>query len=160
MSTLSKEFRRQLENAVLKAREEAQRGAAALDSFGVADAKPPGHLDEAGKVLRRKPLHLQPIGWEADINDGVRLNIRPFMIATLSRGRKGCGLFRAKLGSNVDWDKGRGKEPARLKEDFPWFWKWDGQTVDFAGNGEFDGNRWNDCHYTTAFKRAARERKK
>ena len=35
----------------------------------------------------------------------------------------------------------------------------DEQTVDFAGNGEFDGNRWNDCHYTTAFKRAARERK-
>ena len=55
MSTLSKEFRRQLENAVLKARDEAQRGAAAaLEAFGVADAKPPGHLDEAGKVLRRK----------------------------------------------------------------------------------------------------------
>ena len=110
--------------------------------------------------VRWKPLHMQPDGWHPDINDGVLLNIRPFIVATLSRGRKGCGLFRAKLGSNVDWDKGRGKEPARLKEDFPWFWKWDGQTVDFAGNGEFDGNRWNDCHYTTAFKRAARERKK
>ena len=55
MSTLSKELRRQLENAVLKAREEAQRGAAAaLDAFGVADAKPPDHLDDAGKELRRK----------------------------------------------------------------------------------------------------------
>ena len=55
MSTLSKEFRKQLENTVLKAREEAERGAAAaLESYGVADAKLPGHLDEAGKVLRRK----------------------------------------------------------------------------------------------------------
>ncbi|MEI7935706.1 MAG: SAM-dependent DNA methyltransferase, partial [Verrucomicrobiota bacterium] len=55
MSTLSKEFRRQLENAVLKAREEAERGAAAtLEAFGVADTKPPGHLDDAGKDLRRK----------------------------------------------------------------------------------------------------------
>jgi hypothetical protein len=45
------------------------------------------------------------------------------------------------------------------RRDYPWFWLWDKQTVDFSGNGEFDGNRWNDCHYTTAFKRAARERK-
>ena len=55
MTTLSKEFRRLLENAVLKARVEAQRGAAAaLESFGVADAKAPGHLDDAGKELRRR----------------------------------------------------------------------------------------------------------
>ena len=55
MSTLSKELRRQLENAVLKARGEAERGAAAaLEAFGVADAKAAGHLDEAGKELRRK----------------------------------------------------------------------------------------------------------
>jgi hypothetical protein len=48
-------LRRQLENTVLKARDEAERGAAAaLESFGVADAKLPGHLDEAGKNLRRK----------------------------------------------------------------------------------------------------------
>jgi hypothetical protein len=109
--------------------------------------------------IRWRPLHQQPIGWEPDINDGVRLNIRAFMVATLSRGKKGCGILRAKPGSSVKWDKDRGKEPSRPKEDFPWFWKWDEQTVDFAGDGEFDGNRWNDCHYTTAFKRAARERK-
>ena len=34
MSTLPKEFRRQLENAVLKAREEAERGAAAAQIAG------------------------------------------------------------------------------------------------------------------------------
>ena len=27
-----------------------------------------------------KPLHQQPIGWDPDINDGVRLNIRPFLV--------------------------------------------------------------------------------
>ena len=55
MSTLSREFRKQLEKVVLVAREEAERGAAAaLESFGVADAKLPGHLDDAGKNLRRK----------------------------------------------------------------------------------------------------------
>jgi hypothetical protein len=109
--------------------------------------------------IRWKALACQPIGWEADINDGVRLNIRPFMVATLSRGKKGAGVLRGKL--NVKWEKDRGKEPSRPKQEFPWFWKWDEQSEDFAGSGdEPDGNRWNDCHYTTAFKRAARERKK
>jgi hypothetical protein len=107
--------------------------------------------------IRWKPVHRQPIGWEPDFNDGVRLNIRPFMFATLSQGKKGCGLFRSKPGSSLKWDKDRGKEPKRSKDDFPWFWKWDEQTVNFKGNGEFDGGRWNGCHYTTAFKRAARE---
>jgi hypothetical protein len=31
--------------------------------------------------------------------------------------------------------------------------------MDFKGDGEFDGNRWNDCHYTTAVKKAARDKK-
>ncbi len=108
--------------------------------------------------VRWKPLHQQSIGWQPDINDGVRLNIRPFLAVDLSRGKKGCGLFRTK--PNIKWPKDKGKEPPRSKEDFPWFWKWDEQAIDFAGNGEFDGNRWNYCHYTTAFKRAAREKTK
>ena len=29
--------------------------------------------------VRWKPLHEQPLGWDPDINDGVRMNIRPFM---------------------------------------------------------------------------------
>ena len=109
--------------------------------------------------IRWKAIHLQPVGWEADVDDGVRLNVRPFMAADLSRGKKGCGLFRAKPGTNVKWEKDRGKEPSRPKGDFPWFWSWDEQTLDFAGGGEFDGSRWNDCHYTTTFKRKAREKK-
>ena len=134
------------------------RLAAALELLGefkkIVAGEPPYDL-----FIRWKPLHQQPEGWQPDINDGVRLNIRPFLAATLSRGKKGCGVFRAKPGSSVKWEKDRGKEPSRPNEDFPWFWKWDEKTVDFAGNSEFDGNRWNDCHYTTAFKRAARDRK-
>lgn len=120
----------------------------------ISAGKPPYDL-----FIRWKPLHLQPIGWQPDIKDGVRLNIRPFMVAALSQGKKGCGLFPAKPGSSVKWDKDRGKEMLRPEAEFPWLWKWDEHTVDFAGNSEFDGNRWNDCHYTTAFKRAARDRR-
>jgi hypothetical protein len=55
MGALSKEYRRQLERAVLAAREEAERGAAAaLESYGVGEAKKPTHLDKAGEDLRKK----------------------------------------------------------------------------------------------------------
>lgn len=107
--------------------------------------------------VRWKPLKQQPVGWEPDINDGVRPNIRPFMLAN-DVGRKGAGILRAKPG--IKWEKDRGAEPMRAKADFPWFWKWDGETEDFHGGSEFDGNRWNNCHYTTAAKRAARDQTK
>ena len=97
--------------------------------------------------VRWKPLHEQPIGWEPDVNDGVRLNIRPFVSATLSRGRSGAGVLRAK--PNIKWQKDRGKEPGRDRDDYPWFW-----------NGEkFTGERHNDLHFTNAEKRAARQRR-
>jgi hypothetical protein len=134
------------------------RLAAALELQGelknIVAGEPPYDL-----FIRWKPLHEQPMGWQPDINDGVRLNIRPFLSVDLSRGKKGCGLFRAKPGTSLKWDKDRGNEPHRSKEEYPWFWSWDKQTVDFKGNGEFDGNRWNDCHYTTAVKVAARDKK-
>ena len=44
--------------------------------------------------VRWKPLHEQPIGWEPDINDGVRMNIRPFMAVDLPGGSKGAGILR------------------------------------------------------------------
>ena len=105
--------------------------------------------------VRWKPLHEQPIGWEPDINDGVRLNIRPFLAGDLPKGRKGAGILRCK--PNIKWKKDRGKEPERPKAEYPWFWGWDEETQDFAGGSEFDGNRWNDLHYTHAAKRQARE---
>lgn len=42
--------------------------------------------------------HEQPIGWEPDVNDGVRPNFRPFVTA---------GVLRGKV--NVHWKKDRGK---------------------------------------------------
>lgn len=50
--------------------------------------------------VRWKSLAEQPIGWEPDLNDGVRLNVRPFVEA---------GVLRAKF--NLKWDKDRGKNP-------------------------------------------------
>ena len=105
--------------------------------------------------VRWKPLAKQAVGWEPDINDGVRINIRPFMAATLSKGKKGAGVLRDK--PNIKWDKDRGKEPSRAKKDFPWFWTWDEALKDFMGCKDFDGNRWNDCHYSNVVKHKARE---
>ncbi|WP_437648698.1 Eco57I restriction-modification methylase domain-containing protein [Sorangium sp. So ce362] len=109
--------------------------------------------------VRWKPLHQQPIGWEPDLDDGVRVNIRPFMTAKPlnARGKNACIL---RVAPKIKWDKDRGKEPTREKADFPWFWGWDESTQDFAGGREFDGNRWNDLHYSRAAKLAARERAK
>jgi len=105
--------------------------------------------------VRWKPLHQQPIGWEPDINDGVRLNIRPFMTAKPlnGRGKTACIL---RITPKIKWEKDRGKEPHRSREDYPWFWGWDHRTENFAGGKDFDGNRWNDLHYSRAVKQAAR----
>ena len=115
--------------------------------------------------VRWRPLHEQAIGWEPDIDDGVRLNIRPFMRAELRKGgRAGAGILRWK--PNISWKKDRGKEPEepRSPEDFPWFWGCpgggsEGQRTDFraTADADFDGNRWNDLHYSRAVKRRARE---
>jgi hypothetical protein len=50
--------------------------------------------------VRWKETREQPIGWEPDLNDGVRLNIRPFVEA---------GVLRSKF--NINWRKDRGKNP-------------------------------------------------
>ena len=133
------------------------RLAAAQDLQGqlekILEGEPPYDL-----FVRWKPLHQQAIGWDPDINDGVRLNVRPFMKAELRKGgKKGAGLLRWK--PNIKWGKDRGKEPASLrpKLDYPWFWSCKDQSTDFNGGDEFDGNRWNDVHYTLASKLAARE---
>lgn len=107
--------------------------------------------------VRWKPVHEEPIGWEPDINDGVRINIRPFMMAKVLNGR-GKSTCILRTTPKIKWDKDRGMEPHRTKEDFPWFWSWDESTADFAGGREFDGYRWNDLHYTRKSKQAARDR--
>jgi hypothetical protein len=107
--------------------------------------------------VRWKPLHEQPLGWDPDINDGVRMNIRPFMTARPlnARGANACIL---RTTPKIKWDKDRGKEPNRDKADYPWFWSCDGAAQDFVGGKDFDGNRWNDLHYSRALKQAARDR--
>jgi len=127
-----------------------------------------GHLrEELIKILegeppydafvRWKPLHKQPIGWDPDINDGVRMNIRPFMNAR-PLGAKAKGACILRTTPNIKWKKDRGKEPMREKEDYPWFWGWDEATSDFSGGDKFDGNRWNDLHYSNTVKQEARAR--
>lgn len=50
--------------------------------------------------VRWKTLAEQPMGWDPDLNDGVRMNIRPFVEAGILRGRV-----------NVNWNKDRGRDP-------------------------------------------------
>jgi N-6 DNA Methylase len=50
--------------------------------------------------VRWKQLHEQPIGWQPDLNDGVRLNIRPFVEAGILRNR-----------FTINWNKDRGTNP-------------------------------------------------
>ena len=105
--------------------------------------------------VRWKPLKQQAIGWHPDLNDGVRLNIRPFMLAE-DVGKKGAGILRAK--PNIKWDKDRGKEPERPKAEFPWFWiEEEPEEVDPAPGSEFTGNRWNNVHLSLKAKRKAQE---
>jgi hypothetical protein len=95
------------------------------------------------------------MGWQPDLNDGVRVNIRPFMSVPDVK-TKGAGVLRVK--PKIKWGKDRGKEPKRPVSLFPWFWGWDG-TVDFTGGPKFTGERFNDCHYSLDFKRLARQRR-
>ncbi len=50
--------------------------------------------------IRWKKRFEQPVGWHPDTNDGVRINIRPFVEA---------GVLRSKFTTN--WKKDRGKNP-------------------------------------------------
>lgn len=93
--------------------------------------------------VRWKPLAEQSIGWNPDLNDGVRLNIRPFLNAR-DVGKKDAGVLRWK--PNVKWTKDRGKDV----ESAPWY------TLGLEYEGK-EGDRINDHHLTLADKRAARE---
>jgi hypothetical protein len=78
--------------------------------------------------VRWKPLATQPLGWDPDLDDGVRLNIRPFIEA---------GVL-AHIPS-VKYGVDRGKDVALA----PWF-------------ATFSGERRNDHHTTLEQKRAVR----
>ena len=86
--------------------------------------------------VRWKPLQDQPLGWDPDLNDGVRLNIRPFM-SVPDVGKKGAGVLRDR--PNINWNKDRGKDV----ESAPWYHL-------------FGGDRINDHHLSLENKRKAR----
>lgn len=92
--------------------------------------------------VRWKPLHEQAIGWNPDLNDGVRLNIRPFM-KVADVGKKGAGVLR--IAPKIDWKKDRGTDVPSA----PWY---------HLGPqyGEQEGSRINDHYLTLAEKQAAR----
>ncbi|HHP5490294.1 BREX-1 system adenine-specific DNA-methyltransferase PglX [Aeromonas hydrophila] len=93
--------------------------------------------------VRWKSLAEQPIGWEPDLNDGVRLNIRPFLKAA-DVGKKGAGILRFK--PNINWNKDRGNDVATA----PWY------TLGLQ-YGEKEGARINDHYLSLAEKRDARQ---
>lgn len=75
------------------------RLAAALDLQGrlklILDGAPPYDV-----YVRWKEMSEQPIGWDPNLDDGIRLNIRPFVTAEVLRSRV-----------NVHWKKDRGTDP-------------------------------------------------
>lgn len=93
--------------------------------------------------VRWKPLSQQPVGWDPDLNDGVRLNIRPFL-SVPDVGKKGAGVLRDR--PKVKWDKDRGKDV----ESAPWYHL----GPQYGGK---EGDRINDHHLSLAEKQAARE---
>lgn len=92
--------------------------------------------------VRWKPLEEQPIGWHPDLNDGVRLNIRPFMTVPDVK-KKGAGVLVHK--PNIHWKKDRGKDV----ESAPWY-----NLGPQLGGAK--GDRINDYHLTLAAKRSVR----
>lgn len=96
--------------------------------------------------VRWKPIEEQPIGWNPDLNDGVRLNIRPF-ISVPNVGKKGAGVLREKPKS-LHWEKDRGSDVPSA----PWYelgLQYDGKV----------GDRINDHHLSLEEKQKARNGK-
>jgi hypothetical protein len=92
--------------------------------------------------VRWKSLEKQPLGWNPDINDGVRMNIRPFMLAK-DMSKKDAGVLRIK--PNIKWGKDRGTDV----ETAPWY----SLGLEYGGK---QGDRINDHHTTLQEKTEAR----
>ena len=90
--------------------------------------------------VRWKPLKEQQIGWEPDLNHGVRINIRPWITAAKLHKATKPGILR--IMPKIKYAKDRGKEPARDPNEFPWL------------KGSTD--RINDFHLSLDEKRRAR----
>src|SRR5260370_20747419 len=95
------------------------------------------------------------MGGEPDSAAGVRPNPRPSLTATPRNKPRACIL---RVRPNLKYGKDRGSEPKRERDDFPWFFAEEGDVgqINFAGRADFKGLRFNDFHYTRAFKQAQR----
>jgi len=93
--------------------------------------------------VRWKSLEEQSIGWNPDINDGVRMNIRPFMTAP-DVAKKGAGVLRDK--PNIKWGKDRGKDVVSAA--------WYRLGLEYDGK---EGDRINEHHLSLEEKKVARE---
>ncbi|MGI8642610.1 MAG: DNA methyltransferase, partial [Thermomicrobiales bacterium] len=104
----------------------------------IAGGEPPYDI-----YVRWKSLAEQPIGWEPDLNDGVRLNIRPFIEAN---------VLASKV--NVKWGKDRGNDPAVRTEPLR-------ESADADLKSRIDRHtsveRHNDLHFSRAEKVRARQ---
>jgi len=96
--------------------------------------------------VRWKGLSQQPIGWEPDLNDGVLMNLRPWLVAKPYGRTDGESCLLRVAPARTPFDKSKGKESTEDVEEFPWY----------AHNTD----RTNDEHITSEKKRAARARKR
>ena len=96
--------------------------------------------------VRWKPIEGQSIGWNPDLNDGVRMNIRPFL-SVPDVGKRGAGVLRDKPKS-LHWEKDRGSDVPSA----PWY--------DLGPQyGGKVGDRINDHHLSLEEKQKARNEK-
>lgn len=104
--------------------------------------------------VRWKPIEEQPIGWNPDLNDGVRINIRPFVLSADVKV-KDAGVLRDRVTDRDPktkelklWSKDRGGDVPSA----PWY------ALGLQYGGKV-GDRINDHHLMLAEKRAARAKK-
>jgi len=105
--------------------------------------------------VRWKALEQQPIGWHPNLNDGISLNIRPFVLVEDVKVRD-AGVLRDRVTARDPktkefklWSKDRGSDVPSA----PWY------KLGLQYGGKV-GDRINDHHLTLAEKRAAREKAK
>src|SRR5262249_51889285 len=104
--------------------------------IAIAEGEPPYDV-----YIRWKSLAEQPIGWDPDLNDGVRLNIRPFVMADVLQSS-----------FSVNWNKDRGKDPSRPVPDLRAIPPERRETFE----RHYSVDRWSDLHFTGEEKRQAR----
>lgn len=125
------------DNARIRKHEAAERLHARLSN--ILAGRPPYDL-----YIRWKSPQSQPQGWQPDLNDGVRLNLRPFMTGP-SFSRKGAGVLR--VPPKVYFRNDRGRDPG----DGPW-------AEHNRADGLQPGTRVNSRHRSTSGEYPSTER--